>query len=212
MYWLSRFLLCAACAVGTFISSLPATVIRAESENLAGHWHLYWYGRCSITVENQQACRDLQSPATFPAIGLPGAVLTVVGIGDYQADTRGHYAVKFTTTITERVAGLPAPRHCDDWLVFGREFNGTCREVGFGHGHIAPGRLRMPDFWQDDTTGSWNGHPGARFSVSGPTDTFNPACPGSYDTARFMKLFGYRTVPRGIVAHVVLTHTLPARR
>lgn len=209
MHWLSRFTLCAAIATGTFLSSVSPTVASAESEQLAGHWHLYWYGKCSITQQNQQACRDLQSPATFSVVGIPGAVLTVIGVGDYEANARGHYTVQFTTTVIERVPGVPAPAHCDNWLVFDRAFNGTCREVGWGHGHIAPGRLRMPDFWQDDTTGWWNGHPGARFSTRGPTDTFNPACPGTYDTARFMGLFGYRTVPPGIVARVVLTHHLP---
>ena len=73
----------------------------------------------------------------------------------------------------------------------------SVENTGSGHGHIAMGITGMPDFWQDDTHGSWNGTPGAHFAAGGPTDTFNPACPGTYDTARFLRLFGFRRGTRG---------------
>lgn len=64
----------------------------------------------------------------------------------------------------------------------------------------------MPDFWQDDTAGVWKGRPAVAFADSSPTDTLNPACPGTLDTRQFMALLGVHHVPSGITAKLVLTH------
>lgn len=193
-------------AILSFMSIGSAYSAHAEKEMLSGHWHLVFYGKCVINSQNGAACRALQGPATFAAMTVPGATLEVKGIGDYASNRAGHYTVRFSTWVTERVPGAGRPAHCDDTTVFSGTYTGTCREQGTGHGHIAKGITGMPDFWQDDTSGAWNGNPPARFATGGPTDTFNPTCPGTYDTKRFMRLFGYRTVPAGITARVVLTH------
>ena len=190
--------------------ALPASPVRAlharESEMLSGHWHLVFHAKCIMDTHNLQACRSLQGPATFAVMEVRGATLDVLGIGDYTSNRTGHYSVRFTTWISERVSGIGGPSHCDNAIVFLKTFTGTCREQGTGHGHIAMGITGMPDFWQDDTRGVWSGTPAARFAAVGATDTFNPACPGTYDAARLLRLFGIKTVPADIFAHVVLTH------
>ncbi|MBV9279927.1 MAG: hypothetical protein JOZ41_07585 [Chloroflexi bacterium] len=178
----------------------------AQAESLAGHWHLTFYGRCVNSPQNLQACRALQSPAVFAAMGVAGTVLTVRGIGDYVTDARGRYTVRFVTAISERAPHAEAPGQCNNAAVFHAIFNGTCREEGSGHGHIARGGTGMLDFWQDDAMGWWDGPRPVRFAESTPTDTMNPACAGVLDTAGFMKLFGFERVPAGISARLVLTH------
>lgn len=187
---------------GAFMVPIPA----AGAESFAGHWHLLFHGTCVLNVANQQACRDLQGPAEFPVFNTVGASLSVLGVGDYISDAHGHYRVRFTTTIREIVPRGRAAVQCNNWLVFSSTFTGTCIERGTGHGHIARGRTGMPDFWQDDATGYWQGPHPARFSETTSTDTFNPACAGNFDTKRFMAFFGYHGVPRGITARVILTH------
>ncbi|HEX6506351.1 MAG TPA: hypothetical protein VF221_01850 [Chloroflexota bacterium] len=201
-----RRLPCIALVVSLWSITLTGRSVRAEQEMLAGHWHLDFYGRCVITAGNEKACRLLQGPASFAATSVPGATLTVRGIGEYISDRSGRFSVRFSTWITERVPHAGRPSRCDNAAVFLGVFTGTCREVGTGHGHIAAGMTGMPDFWEDDTTGSWSGPSHARFATSGATDTFNPACPGTYDTKRFLELFGVRPVPAGIEAHVTLVH------
>jgi len=199
-----RLTLTAGVALAALVGTLhPA---HAEKEMLAGHWRLLFHATCVLNPRTVDACRTLQAPATFAVVGVMGASLTVNGIGDYQADARGRYTVHFTTTVIEHVPHGLAPAHCTNALVFDGIYSGACREEGWGHGHIAQGRTGMADFWQDDATGWWDGSPPARFAESSTVDTFNPACPGVYNTARFMKLFGYRTVPPGITARLVLTH------
>ncbi len=203
-------------AIGIILATLAGAMhpAHAEREMLGGHWRLLFHATCVLTPRTIDACRTLQAPATFAVIGVVGASLTVNGIGDYQADSRGRYTVHFTTMVIEHVPQGSAPAHCSNALVFDGAYSGACREEGWGHGHIAQGRTGMPDFypvkgghtWQDDATGWWDGTPPARFAESSPVDTFNPACPGVYNTARFMKLFGYQTVPSGITARLVLTH------
>ena len=179
---------------------------REPREMLSGHWHLVFYGKCVMDSHNLQACRSLQGPASFAVMNVSGATLEVTGIGDYTSNRTGHYSVRFTTSIVERVPHVGAASRCSNATVFLQTFTGMCRERGSGHGHIAMGITGMPDFWQDDTHGTWNGTPGAHFAAGGPSDTFNPACPGTYDTARFLRLFGFRAVPAGITARVILTH------
>jgi hypothetical protein len=202
-----RALLAVSCILGLIAATIsdPQPAAQAK-ESMAGHWHLVFYGKCVDSRSNLQACAALQGPAAFPIMGVPGTVLIVKGVGDYIADARGHYTVRFITDIIERAPHARPPRACSNVLVFGAIYNGTCQERGTGHGHIAPGRTGMPDFWQDDTAGVWSGSPPARFADATPTDTSNPACPGVYDTKRFMALFGFKTVPVGITAHVVLIH------
>jgi hypothetical protein len=199
---LSRIVLLAA----AWTAGLATQPAHADKEMLAGHWHLDFYGRCAMTAENVTACRYLLGPATFAAMDVPGAVIAVRGIGDYVSDRSGHFSVRFSTSISERVPHHGPAAACDNDTVFLGLVTGTCREVGTGHGHIARGITGMPDFWEDDSAGYWSGPPHARFASSSPTDAFNPACAGSYDTARFMWLFGIRHVPAGVVARVVLTH------
>jgi hypothetical protein len=175
-----------------------------DAESLAGHWHLTFYGKCVQTANNVQACRDLQSPATFGIMGVPGSTLTVTGTGDYISDASGRFTVTFVTKITELWRRGHRPALCSNTLVFHGAYNGTCQERGTGRGHIAAGKTGMVDFWEDETSGEWNGNPGTRFFDAIPTDTMNPACPGVYNTARFMRLFGYTHVPPGITARLVL--------
>jgi len=176
----------------------------ANAESLAGRWHLVFYGKCVLTATNAHACGVLQAPAWFAVYSHPGATLVVRGLGDYRADSRGRYTVRFVTTITEHVPGA-RPISCANSTVFDEVWNGTCREIGTGHGRIAPGATGMDDFWQTDTQGYWTGSH-EPFATSGATDTFNPACPGRLGTAAFLRLFGIRHVPSGIEAQLVLTH------
>jgi hypothetical protein len=200
------------CALVAILITLAAPSIqvsaqdRGQGEMLSGHWHLVFYGKCIMDSHNLRACRELQGPATFAVMNVPGATLEVTGIGDYTSNRTGHYTVRFTTWIREQVPHIGMTSHCSNTTVFLQTFTGSCREQGSGHGHIAMGITGMPDFWQDDTHGTWNGTPGVPFAAGGPSDTFNPACPGTYDTARFLRLFGFTAVPRGITARVVLTH------
>jgi hypothetical protein len=190
--------------------ALPASRVGAQgvrdAEMLSGHWHLVFHGKCIMNSDNLRACRSLQGPATFAVMNVRGATLDVTGIGDYTSNRTGHYSVRFTTWISEHVPHAGASLHCDNTTVFLGTFTGTCREQGTGHGHIGMGITGMPDFWQDDAQGTWNGTPASRFATGGPTDTFNPACPGTYNAARFLRLFGFSAVPAGISARVVLTH------
>jgi hypothetical protein len=180
---------------------------RAEKDMLAGHWHLDFYGKCVVKPGNGQACRYLLGPASFAAMNVRGAIISVRGIGDYVSDRSGHFSVHFRTWIAERVPHYGAPARCDDATVFLGLYTGTCRETGSGRGHIATGITGMPDFWEDDTAGFWDGPAHTPFASTGATDTFNPACAGRYDTKRFLGLFGVRPVPSGITARVVLIHT-----
>jgi hypothetical protein len=184
--------------------SLPA---HAEKEMRAGHWHLDFTGTCKMTPANVHACQMLLGPATFAAMSVTGASISVHGVGVYVSDRSGHFSVRFTTWITERVPHAGPPTECDNTVVFLGQFTGACRETGTGHGHIARGVTGMPDFWEDDTAGTWSGKERARFVSTSSTDTFNPACAGTYNTQRFMKLFGIHPVPSGISARVVLIHT-----
>lgn len=190
----------------TVFASVTAFSRPAVAEDFSGHWHLVFYGRCANRPANRQACAALQGPARFAVFGNRGTVLTVRGVGDYVSDSAGRYTVTFWTTVTEEAHGAGRPVHCTDALVFDAVFNGTCREVGSGRGHIAPGRTGMPDFWQDETSGRWLGNPPISFVTTSPTDTFNPACPGHLNTGQFLAIFGIHRVPRGIFASVVLTH------
>jgi hypothetical protein len=200
------------CTLAAILMMLAGPSIQVSAQNrelgemLSGHWHLVFYGKCVMDSHNLQACRSLQGPASFAVTNVPGATLEVTGIGDYTSNRMGHYSVRFATSISERVPHVGAASRCSNATVFLQTFTGTCREQGSGHGHIAMGITGMPDFWQDDTHGTWNGTPGVHFAAGGPSDTFNPACPGTYNTARFLRLFGFRTVPSGITARVVLTH------
>ena len=191
------------------LGALFLPVCPAQAESLAGHWHLTFYGRCVLSAQNVQACAALQAPAWFAVYDRPGATLVVRGTGEYVADARGRYTVRFVTTISERVPGAAAPTRCDNSTVFDTVWTGTCREVGSGHGHIAPGATGMDDFWQDDTSGHWTGRPPVPFASGGPSDTMNPACPGTLGTAQFLRLFGIRHVPAGIQAKLILTHHRP---
>ncbi len=182
------------------------TARTAHAESFAGRWHLLSYTRCVNTPANEQACRTLQSPSIFAVMGVRGGTLTVRGDGQYVSNVAGQYRVRFVTTITESVPGGHRPAHCDNTTVFTTAFSGICREVGQGHGHISLGGTGMPDFWQDDTAGSWQGQAGGRFATSGPTDTFNPVCAGTLNARQYLALFGYRSVPRGISMRIVLTH------
>ncbi len=180
--------------------------VLAEKEMLAGHWHLVFYGKCVMAPVNLNACRSLQGPATFAVMNVPGATLEVKGIGDYVSDKTGKYSVTFRTWVTERAPRTGRPAHCDNSTVFFGVFTRTCLEIGTGHGHIAKGVTGMADFWQDDTAGYWAGNPPAHFVTGGPTDTFNPTCPEVYSAKKFLSLFGFKSVPAGITARVVLTH------
>jgi hypothetical protein len=192
--------------LGVVLCSGAATA-RADRDSLAGHWRLDFYGRCTMSPANTRACGYLLGPAWFAAMRHPGAVIAVHGVGVYVSDAAGRFSVRFTTWITERVAHAGPPARCDNRTVFLTNFTGTCRETGAGHGHIARGITGMPDFWEDETAGTWNGPTHAPFATGGATDTFTPACAGRYDTRRFMRLFGVTTVPGGITARVVLVHT-----
>jgi len=136
-------------AIGIALVTLARAIhaAHAEREMLAGHWRLLFHATCVLTPRTIDACRTLQAPATFAVIGVAGAWLTVNGIGDYQADVRGRYTVHFTTTVIEHVPRGSAPAHCSNALVFDGAYSGTCREEGWGHGHIAQGRTGMPDFY-----------------------------------------------------------------
>jgi hypothetical protein len=188
------------------LSSTGRARVIAEKEMLSGHWHLVFYGKCVMSRANLAACRSLQGPATFAAMNVPGSTLEVKGIGDYVSDKTGKYSVTFKTWVTERVAGAAHPAQCNNTTVFFGAFTGTCLEIGTGYGHIAKGITGMSDFWQDETTGYWKGTPPAHFATGGPTDTFNPTCPEVYSAKKFLALFGFKSVPTGITAHIVLKH------
>lgn len=176
------------------------------ADMLAGHWHLMFYGKCTLTAANLQACHDLQSPGDFAVASVPGATLTVLGIGEYVSDARGHYRVHFTTMISATTPNAGRTSLCDNHTVFDTQFSGRCTEEGWGHGHIAKGGTGMLDFWEDDTTGFWHGNPTARFYESTTTDTLNPACEGTLTTNKLMRLLGYHSVPVGISARLTITH------
>ncbi|MGH2441654.1 MAG: hypothetical protein ACRDFX_00625 [Chloroflexota bacterium] len=187
------------------LATCSGSAARADKDTLAGRWHLSFYGKCVNTPRNLSACIALQQPATFPVMGKSVTVLVVRGTGTYISDARGRYTVRFVTSITERVPGITSRVHCSDPAVLYTEFSGTCTERGSGHGHVALGGTGMKDFWQDETAGRWSGT-GAPFAETSPTDTFNPVCAGTLNTAKFLGLFGFKHVPAGITARLVLTH------
>jgi len=194
-----------ALAVGILqiVTIMPA---HADKDSLAGRWHLAFYGKCVITPANRRACSDLQSPAEFAVFDVPGSTLIVAGSGDYFANAKGEFTVSFVNTIIESTPHGRKPLHCSNALVFEGTFTGTCVQHGFGHGHIGKGHATMNDFIEDDASGWWEGTPPSRFLEVGTVDTNNPACPGVFDTTRFMATFGYKVVPKGVSARLVLVH------
>jgi hypothetical protein len=168
----------------------------AHASGLEGHWVVGYFARCDHNSQNTAACNALLGPVD--------SLLNSLYI---TGDEEGHTHIQATFEVTEHTPG--AKNLCSP-DIFSQPFNGTCRETEIDTGIIKQGITGLPDFWITDETAIFYSQPPVTVhdpagASSYPLDIGDPAVPGFYDTARYLKLLGFNSVPPGVLAQLVVS-------
>jgi hypothetical protein len=200
----------------SLIALLIATVMlqtRVTSQvmaapHLAGHWHVTTSITCVSNGYNLDACQKI-SGSTFAVFSLQGATLKIRASSEYAVNARGKFTGHGSTVITEQARGHASLRGCNPSKLASTLWSGTCYTAWNGHGHVAPGKMGLPDFWLDHGITTIHGTSPlppyqARFST--PSDSRLPAVAGVYSTSHYFKIL-HLTPVRGVSIRTTVVHS-----
>jgi hypothetical protein len=204
-----QFLYCRLLAALTIFAvscgALLSTPTMAASSNLAGHWRVVYYLRCTNAVHYAPLC------ATAAQIKLPiadekNAIFLTQRTLDVISDARGRFTFQSRVVTIEQALG--SVERCHSYEEETGILTGICEMASKGKGHIAKGKTGLLDFWMEQRTTIYRGRHSSQITRSTTLDTLTPATPGSWDTAHLVSMHGYAAPPPGFVFRLSIMHDL----
>jgi hypothetical protein len=168
----------------------------AHASELEGHWVVGLLVRCERNAQNTSVCSALL-----------GSLESFLNPLYATSDEAGHTSIQASFAATEHTPG--AKKLCSP-AIFSQPFTGTCRETERDTGVIKQGVTGLPDFWITDETATFYSQPPVTVhdplgASAYPLDTAIPAVPGPYDSAHYLKLLGFNSVPPGVLVQLVVS-------
>ncbi len=200
-----RRLLVALTIFAVSSGALLSTPAMAASPNLAGHWRVMYYLRCSNAVQYAPACEAV-GQIKLPVVTDKRAVLVAQRSLDIVSDARGRFTFQ-SRVVTVQQASKGTQR-CNTYREETGILTGICEMASKGKGHIAKGKTGLLDFWMEQRTTIYRGRHSSQITRSTTLDTLTPATPGSWDTAHLVSMHGYAAPPPGFVFRLSIMHDL----
>ncbi len=192
--------------VAVVMSACFSTAAVAAGPNLAGHWRVVYYLRCSHALQYAPACAAA-AQIKLPVVDEKNATFVTQRTLDIFSDARGLFRFQSRVITLEQAPG--SNERCHSYEEEVGTFTGICEMASHGKGHIARGKTGLLDFWMEQRTTKYRGRRTYQITRSTVLDTLTPATPGSWDTAHMGSLHGYAGPPN-FVFRLSIVHELQA--
>ncbi len=167
----------------------------------AGRWNYTMNTSCAQSLTTLQVCNAIPGD-TGDYSHVKGSTVTSQEHGSLTVDAEGRVTWSSSTLLVEHVRG--ATQQCSS-KALDTAFDGSCRYSATGTGHVEVGLTGFPEWWLDSDTTTYYGTHVSHSTYHGLRDNRIPLSAGHWNTAQYLALLGFKSVPPGVTFQLAVT-------
>lgn len=167
----------------------------------AGRWNYTMNTSCAESLTTLQVCNAIPG-ATGDYSHVKGSTATSQEHASLTVDAEGRVTWSSSTLLVEHVRG--ATQQCSS-KALDTAFDGSCRYSATGTGHVEVGLTGFPEWWLDSDTTTYYGTHVSHSTYHGLRDNRIPLSAGHWNTAQYLALLGFKSVPPGVTFQLAVT-------
>ncbi len=165
----------------------------------AGRWNYTMNTSCAQSLTTLQVCNAIPGD-TGDYSHVKGSTTTSQEHGSLTVDAEGRVTWSSSTLLVEHVRN--ATQQCSSKAT---AFDGSCRYSATGTGHVEVGPTGFPEWWLDSATTTYYGTQVSHSTSHKLRDSRIPLSVGHWNTAQYLALLRFKSVPPGVTFQLAVT-------